>query len=423
MGAIRFPNLGFEVFVEKNFSIGNFEIAFYGITMALSMIFGAIIAYYEAKKTGQKVDDYIDYTLFGIIGGIIGARLYYVAFQWDEYKDNLKEIFNLRAGGMAFYGSAIGAILVAIIFCKIKKMKFWKFTDTAVFGLLLGQIIGRWGNFFNREAYGTFKYTVLSKSIDFSNVGIFKKFAMEIPLEDAAIVKNTIERVTEKGITYVHVVPTFLFESVLNLVLLLILTFTKKKKKFNGEIFCRYLMGYGLIRFFIEGFRADQLTFHGIAVSQALSLAMFVVGLVVTLVLRIKLHKAPYLVYCDKSAGAKAEEAGAEKTEEADTAEKTEEADAAEKTEEADVAENADAVTEPATGETDTEAAVEEVTEEVVEEATEAATEEKTVAQMLAEEVADKTEETVEEATETAEETVGEVTETVEEAAADTTEE
>ena len=154
MESIRFPHLGFEVFVNKSFNIFGLEIAFYGITMALGMICGALVAYHEAKRTGQSVDDYIDYTIFGIIFGIIGARLYYVAFEWDQYKNDLIQILNLRGGGLAIYGAVIGAVICAVVFCRIKKMSFWKFADTAVFGLITGQIIGRWGNFFNREEIG-----------------------------------------------------------------------------------------------------------------------------------------------------------------------------------------------------------------------------------------------------------------------------
>ncbi len=284
MGPIQFPNLGFEIEVGKSFMLfGKFEIAYYGITMALSMIFGAIVAYREAKRTGQKVDDYVDYTIFGILGGVVGARLYYVAFKWDTYKDNLLEIFNLRGGGLAIYGAVIGAALVAVIFCKIKKMNFWKFADTAVLGLITGQIIGRWGNFFNREAFGSFTDSL---------------FAMRIPLADAStgvLNPNALEAitVTVNGAQYVQVHPTFLYESVLNLLLIILLIIFRDKKKFYGETFCRYLIGYGVIRFIIEGFRTDQLRIGEIAVSQVLSAVLAAAAIVFVIVTRVRLKGKP----------------------------------------------------------------------------------------------------------------------------------
>lgn len=280
MGIIRFPNLGFELLAGKSFKIFGFEIAYYGVVIAIAMLAGAAIAYHEAKRTGQKVDDYIDYTLFGIVGGVICARLYYVIFEWDSYKNNLLEIFNLRGGGLAIYGGVIGAVVAAIIFCKVKKIKFFKFADTAVLGLLLGQIIGRWGNFFNREAYGCYTDNI---------------FAMQIPVADATVV-NDNNLVLVNGIEFVQVHPTFLYESVLNLLLLILIIIFRDKKKFYGETLLRYFMGYGLIRFFIEGLRSDQLQFHGVAVSQVLSAVLIVAALAITVVMRIKLKGKPSMV-------------------------------------------------------------------------------------------------------------------------------
>lgn len=280
VGPIRFPHLGFEVLVNKSFTVFGFEIAYYGVIMALSMVCGALMAYHEAKRTGQKVDDYIDYTLFGIVGGIICARLYYVIFEWDYYSKNLTQIFNLRGGGLAIYGGIIGAVIAAIIFCKVKKMKFFKFVDTAVLGLITGQIIGRWGNFFNREAFGSYTDGL---------------FAMQIPMTDIGTNVDVTDamKVMIDGVQYVQVQPTFLYESVLNLILLILLLIFRDKKKFYGETFCRYLMGYGVIRFIIEGFRTDQLKIGNVAVSQILSAVLFVVALVVVIVMRVRLKGKP----------------------------------------------------------------------------------------------------------------------------------
>ncbi len=280
MGAIRFPNLGFEVLVGKSFTVFGFEIAFYGLLIALGMILGAAYAYHEAARTGQKVDDYIDYTIFGIIGAIIGARIYYVAFEWDYYSKNLSQIVNIRGGGLAIYGAIIGATLVLLVFSKIKKIRFFQFMDTMVFGLLIGQIIGRWGNFLNREAFGGYTNNI---------------FAMQIPVADLSSLETVSDSmlVTVHNAQYIQVHPTFLYESLLNLVLLIILIIFRDKKKFYGENLCRYAVGYGIIRFFVEGLRTDQLQFKGIAVSQIVSVVIGVIGLAFIIIRRIQLAGKP----------------------------------------------------------------------------------------------------------------------------------
>lgn len=310
MGVIRFPNLGFEVNVGKQFDIFGFSIAFYGIIIAVGMVLGAVVAYSDAKRTGQKVDDYIDYTIFGIIGAIVGARLYYVIGEWEYYKDNLAQIFNIRAGGLAIYGAVIGAVLVLFIFCKVKKFKFNKMLmmmDTIVLGLVVGQIIGRWGNFFNREAYGCFTDNL---------------FAMQIPVEDATVVKDSLI-VTIHGEEFIQVHPTFLYESFLNLILFGILMLFRNKKKFHGENLCRYLLGYGLIRFFIEGIRVDQLIVKGVVISQVLSAVLAIGALAVMIVMRTRLLKQPNLAipYEDevvKTDNATGDEVGENTTEDED---------------------------------------------------------------------------------------------------------
>lgn len=280
MGKIRFPHLGFDVSMGNSFSIFGFEIAFYGIIIALGMIAGAFVAYRDAKRTGQRVDDYVDYTLFGIIGAIVGARLYYVAFEWDYYKENLSEIVNLRAGGLAIYGAIIGAVLVLLVYCRIKRKNMLQMLDTIVLGVVVGQIIGRWGNFFNREAYGGFTDCI---------------FAMQIPVKDAAVVRPDL-LVFVDGIAHVQVHPTFLYESFFNLILFVILMLFRHKQKFYGETFCRYLLGYGIIRFFIEGMRTDQLMIKNIPVSQALSFVLAVGSLGVMITMHILRRKSDWLV-------------------------------------------------------------------------------------------------------------------------------
>lgn len=282
MGAIRFPHLGLEFNLPTGFSIGNFEIKFYGIIIALGLLAGAFLAYHEAKRTGQNVDDYIDYTFFAVIGALICARIYYVAFEWDYYSVHPKEIINIRKGGIAIYGAVIGGAIALFIFTRVKKLKFFKMADTIMPGLLIGQIIGRWGNFFNREAFGGYTDSI---------------FAMQLPLSDvAADTVNEGMIVLADGVKYVQVHPTFLYESVLNLILLILILVFRDKKKFYGETLCRYLMGYGIIRFFVEGLRTDQLQFgNGIAVSQVLSVVLFTAALAVTIFMHIKLRGREFI--------------------------------------------------------------------------------------------------------------------------------
>lgn len=267
--SIAFPHL-LILFkhVGRRLMIGNFSIAFYGMVIALGMVLAFIFIMHEAKRVGYKQDDFMDLFIFGIIFGVIGARIYYVIFSWDNYKNDLLQIFNIRGGGLAIYGGIIGGTITVIVMCHIKKLNFWKCADVIVFGVLIGQIFGRWGNFFNREAFG--KYTD-------------SLFAMRIPVDAVnraqditAEMKANI--VTVNGIDCIQVHPTFLYESLFNLCLFLFLLWYRKRKKFDGEIFFMYMGFYGLGRCFIESLRTDQLLIPGtyLAVSQLLGLALFV---------------------------------------------------------------------------------------------------------------------------------------------------
>ncbi len=278
---IRFPHLGLTLNPGKSFTVFGIEIAYYGVIIALGMLAGALVAYREAKKTGQKVDDYIDFTLYTLIAAIIGARIYYVIFEWDYYSAHPLEIFNLRAGGLAIYGGVLASVLTLFIFTKVKKLKFWLMADTAVQGLIIGQIIGRWGNFFNREAFGGYTDSL---------------FAMQLPVSEAkGITQELIEHlVTIDGVSYVQVHPTFLYEGTWNLLLFIGICLYKRHKKFNGEIFAIYLMGYGVGRFIIEGLRTDQLVIKalgGIAASQVLSIVLIILAAAFVIYNRVQLKK------------------------------------------------------------------------------------------------------------------------------------
>ena len=264
-GTIRFPHLGIILeHVPKSFSPGGFEIACYGMVLASAMVTGLLLVMKVADRTGQRGDDYFDLGIIAIIVSVLCARVYYVIFSWDYYREHIAEILNLRQGGLAIYGGVIGGVVTVILFCHIRKMNYRKALDTAVLGLVWGQMVGRWGNFFNREAFG-----------DYTD-GIF---AMQLPVSDVrsyeitSKMKEHLE--TIDGISYIQVHPTFLYESLWNLgvlLLLLVLTF-RLKKRFQGMIFLVYLLTYGLGRFWIEGLRTDQLLIPGtvLPVSQVLS--------------------------------------------------------------------------------------------------------------------------------------------------------
>lgn len=280
--SIDFPNLGiFLSYVPRSFSVFGYEIALYGVTMALGILGGLAVATFAAKKTGQDPDDYVNIALLGIVLGLLGARIYYVAFSWSYYREHPAEILNLHGGGLALYGSLIGAIAAVLIYCRVKKLRIPLVLDTACLGMVTGQVIGRWGNFFNREAFGGYTNALT---------------AMRLPL-DAVRADEVTEAMREHAQvtgseTFIQVHPTFLYESLWNLGVLLILLFLtlKKKKKFDGEIFLGYLLLYGIGRFWVEGLRTDQLLIPGtsIAVSQALSLVLACGAAVLIPVLRTR---------------------------------------------------------------------------------------------------------------------------------------
>ena len=269
---INFPNLGiFLEHVGKNFSVFGLEIAFYGCTMATGIIAGYLLAAREAKRTGQNPDDYLDMLLYAVFFAIIGARLYYVIFSWDYYKDNLLSILNLRQGGLAIYGGIIGAFTTVYFFSKKRKLSWLQMLDTACPGLALGQVVGRWGNFFNREAFG-----------DYTN-GLF---AMQLPVSAVRSGEIT-EKMWEHmevidGIQFIQVHPTFLYEGLWNLGVIIFLFIYRDKKKFQGELVLWYLALYGVGRFWVEALRTDQLLIPGIGfpISQLLGAVLAVSGLI-----------------------------------------------------------------------------------------------------------------------------------------------
>lgn len=273
---IAFPNLGIYLEnVPKTFEVFGLTIAFYGLIIAVGMLLGFTLTNHESNRLGYPKDIWWDFAIPAILFSILGARLYYVIFSWDYYGKHLDQLFNIRGGGLAIYGAVIGGFLTLVVFCKIRKVNLWKMADVAVLGLLVGQIIGRWGNFMNREAFGGYSDGLL---------------AMRLPIEavrQSDISADLAAHIAD-GVNYIQVHPTFLYESALNFVLLLILWFYRKHKKFDGDMMLIYLGGYGIIRFFVEGLRTDQLQIGstGIAVSQMLGLGLFVLSLGTQIIVR-----------------------------------------------------------------------------------------------------------------------------------------
>ena len=280
---IDFPNIGIHLkSVGDHITIFGFDIAFYGMIIGLGILTGLLIAAAEAKRSGQNPEDYFDLAIYAVIFSIIGARLYYVAFSWDMYKDDLLSILNIRQGGLAIYGGVIAAVITVFVFARVKKMSATLILDTAGLGLVAGQMIGRWGNFFNREAFGEYTNSFL---------------AMRLPVDAVRgsditeLMRKNME--TVKGVSYIQVHPNFLYESLWCLMVLIIMLIYRKHKKFNGELFLVYLFGYGLGRFWIEGLRTDQLLIPkiGLPVSQILAGVLVVVSLALIIYKRIELKK------------------------------------------------------------------------------------------------------------------------------------
>ena len=278
---IAFPNLGIYLTnVPKTIMIGNFGIALYGVVIAIGMILGLSLSSRVAKKTGQDPDVIWDLAAPLIIFSIMGARIYYVIFMWDFYKNDPIQILNIRGGGLAIYGGIIAGVITLYIYCRVKKQKFPLILDTVMYGLLTGQILGRWGNFFNREVFGEYTNNLL---------------AMRIPVSMVRErdISPLIAAHMAEGTNYIQVHPTFLYEGMWNLAILVFLLLYLKHKKFDGEIALLYFAGYGIGRAWIESIRTDQLYITGttIPVSMVLGIVMAVAAISADLVIRARLAR------------------------------------------------------------------------------------------------------------------------------------
>ena len=306
--SVRFPNLGIELSrLPRGIAIGSFHIAFYGVIIACGMLLGLAMARWKARKTGQDQDIYLDCALWAIPLSVIGTRIYEVIFDWENYKWDFFKIINIRNGGLAIYGGIIVAVLTVLVYCRVKRLRKGLMVDTAVLGLILGQIIGRWGNFFNREAFGKYTDSILAMQIDVTdaslssiyNPALCSESTLRTMYEGKENVLNNILEIRNNIVTlpdgrqFIQVHPTFLYESLWNLLLLSIMLFVWPRKKFNGEILLIYLAGYGFGRFFLEGIRTDQLFIWGtgLAASQVLSGILFVAATTLIIIFRTKAVK------------------------------------------------------------------------------------------------------------------------------------
>lgn len=258
MNKITFPGIGLELNIsEIMLSIGSINIYWYGFFIVLSFILGLLVIKKYSKTYSISFENILELFIIILISAIVGARLYYILFNLDYYSKHLNEIFMINSGGLAIYGGIMLSTISIFVYSKIKKINFVKLLDLLVLALPLGQAIGRWGNFFNVEAYGSITTNIFRMGI------------------------------IENGKTiYVH--PTFLYEFIGCLCLFFILIYNNKNKKFEGQNVTVYLIVYGLIRFFIEGLRLDALMFFGVRVSQAVSMVLFILF---SVVLVIKLRK------------------------------------------------------------------------------------------------------------------------------------
>ena len=233
------------------FEIFGLSIRWYGILLSMGIMVGIFLAYREAKRLGRNPEYIIDLSLWCVPAAIIGARIYYVLLEWDYYNGDILRMINIREGGLAIHGGLIAAVLSGYIFTKIKKISFWETADIVAPSIIIGQAIGRWGNFVNGEAHGgptSLPWGILVDGI--------------------------------------RVHPAFLYESLWNFGVFLILMFYRKKKKVDGEVFLLYGILYSIGRFWIEGLRTDSLMFMGMRAAQLISLAIIVVFSIMIYIIR-----------------------------------------------------------------------------------------------------------------------------------------
>ena len=288
---IQFPSLGLELNPPRGFELFGFSIRFYGIIIAVGLLLAVVYGLRRRKQFGLREDDILDGVLWIVPFALICARAYYCLFSWSEFKDDPIRVLYIWQGGIAIYGGVLGTALGIVVFCLIKRIKLGAVLDLVALGFLIGQSIGRWGNFFNREAFG-------AETESFFRMGLFNTYS--------------------QSYQYFH--PTFLYESVWNLIGFVLLHFLSKKRRYDGQLALGYVAWYGLGRTFIEGLRMDSLMLGSFRVSQLLAAISCFVAATALVLLAFKKHD-PQKLYVNVIAAQEA----AEETEEAVAEESTEE--------------------------------------------------------------------------------------------------
>lgn len=253
--------------------LGSVSIYWYGVIIAVGTAIGLWLAIRESKKRGLHKDTFVDFLVFAIPAAIISARIYYVSFEWEDYADGpFWKVFATWEGGIAIHGAVIGAIITAIIFCRVKKISFWQLADIAAPSLILAQGIGRWGNFMNQEAHGG------AVSAD-----AYQNFIQYLP----DFINN---QMCIDGVLY-H--PTFLYESLWNVLGFIILLLLRRVNLKRGEMFLFYLIWYSFGRYFIEGMRTDSLVADGLRAAQIVSISAIVIAVIIIIIRRLQGAKTP----------------------------------------------------------------------------------------------------------------------------------
>lgn len=281
--SIRFPGIDLVLpYVPRAFWIFGMEFTIYGVLIAAGALLGMRLVLLEAGRNQEDPNKYLDMMLISLAASVLGSRLFYVIFSWGLYSENLKGIFDLRNGGYVFYGGLLAAVIAAAVFCRLTDLSFLKMADNVTPGILLGQVIGRWGNFFNRESFGEYTEWITAMQIPVSAV---RSGEVSGTMRDNLLTIN--------GTSYIQVQPVFLYESIWCLILLLVILAIRRRKRFDGELFMRYLAGYGLGRFFFEWMRTDKLCFPGtkVGISLVISAALFLIFAPSVIVQRVMAKK------------------------------------------------------------------------------------------------------------------------------------
>lgn len=292
---IQFPALNWEFEINPTaVTVFGLSIQWYGIIIAFGLLLAVLYCFPRMKKFGINSDSAVDAVIGGVIGGVVGARLYFVAMKWDEYKqDTLKDTFlaviNTRNGGLAIYGGIIGALIVGLTICKIKKIKMFSMLDISLMGFLIGQGIGRWGNFVNQEAFG-----INTDSIFGMTGGRIQQIILRETQIGGSMYENGINMMWEKP---VH--PCFLYESVWCLLGFVILAFYSKHRKYDGQLTLMYMAWYGAERAVVEGLRIDSLMIGNVRVSQLVSVIILIVSVILQIVIGLNVKRDPekYVLY------------------------------------------------------------------------------------------------------------------------------